>query len=353
MTSRFAVSLALLCAAISLVGCETYDRARVGARVSPFIVRNDPRPLEAPSQQTEATDESKCPDVGDGTHTDGSLGSGGYLVPCNRQNRLNVKELRRTEPMPVNLDTLKLTHDSEYAADLAKRSRTDRNRLLSYLLTRSEEVCIGHKSDILAVGSAANAGLSATTSLISGIGAAVTGETTTRALAAAAGFINAQQDNFNQNIFYSNVADAIVRQIDTQRTAVLEKIIPKKLLAPEDYTVEDIEHDVNQYHFACSFSEAVAALADHTKRPSTADELRGRIAGNLLLIEANRKAMNGATKKEKGSLEQTNESLAKANFFLTQQLSFIQGTASSTGETASGATAGTDDGGDRKKQEAQ
>lgn len=272
-----------------------------------------------------------------GLQTSGVVGSGGYLIDCDDQD---VKDLRLDEPRPVNLDKLKLPQASEFAYVEASKSAQGRNRLQYYLLTKSDEVCIGHKSDILAMASTINSSLSGMTSLLGGLGSIVTGEAATRALSGSAAIFNAWQDNFNQNVYYNNFADAIVKQIDTQRKQVLQEIEPKKSQDLATYSPEAAVFDVVRYHNLCSFSEGVAALANQDKRPATADELKGRIAALRTEMKNNAELVTDPPDDASKALLAANKTMAKMIEALTLQLAFIQGTAvaspSPPGETPSG-----------------
>lgn len=312
--NRYACKIALgVVCAFSVSGCRYFDPLWSGARVSPVMSRSAPMSAE---------DLKNCPDAS-ATAND-SAGAGGYLVRCDEDP--DVEDLRAGMPRPVNLDTLKLPASDVPAYVDASKSKAGRNRLQDYLLTRSDETCIIHKSDIIAVSSTVNTSLTGLASLVGTIGSILTPESTTRALAGSAAMLTGLRDNVNQNVYYNNFADAIVKKIDEMRAQVRQEIVNKRGQEPEDYTPEAAVFDVVRYHNACSFSMGVAELSNSAKRPANAEELQGRIAALQRQFDANAaKLKDMEPGKAKDSMQRANNALARMIEALTLQLAYVQG----------------------------
>ncbi len=294
-------ALVLFAASALISGCGSYNPFRKvteTARVSPVVGRSD---------------------------TVAKNGAGGLGIEPGS----HVDDLRLQYAYPVNLDTFMLPGDETPAYDLARDDPDYRNRLQDYVERISDDVCNQHKGDILAVASSWNGGLGGLTTILGGLGAIFTGATTTRVLAGSAGITNAIRSDINENVFYNNFATAIVRQIDAQRKQKLLEIIPRRNSTTDDYSVDAALRDIAEYHNLCSFYEAVAALATDTRRPATADELKGRIEALRDQADKNSKRITElqATPNavETTQLQNANALIARMLASLTMQLGLVQG----------------------------
>lgn len=299
---RFLASATLLIFSSSLIGCSDFDRVKAGARVSPVIGRST-----------------------------AAYGAGGLPILRDKNNmNTNVIDLRVTYAMPVDLDTLRFPDQNKptdkTAYELAVKDEVMRNRLQDYIQLVSDQVCIVHKSDILAVASTFNASLSGLTSILGGLSGIFTGATAARALGGSAGITNAIREDVNQNVYYNNFASAIIRQIDLQRKKKLQDIQPKRSQSITEYSVDAAIVDISDYHNLCSFSEAIAALADETKRPSSANELQGRLDALQAQYTKNKDLIDGnPPQKTKDILQRANDSIAHMMDSIVLQIGLVQG----------------------------
>ena len=332
--SRVLPVLPLVFLAALASGCDPIASVIDREHISPFIARSNPAGggYEIPNPTTaEAAD---------------ARGAG-----RGKEKRVpNVKELRARQPLPVDLDTLRLpgaASTDKTAYELAAINKGDRNRLQDYLRRVSDDICLAHKGDIMGYASATNFALSAVTSTLGGVGAIVTGVTATRALSGSAAISNAIREDVDQNIFYNNIAPAILRQIDLQRQKVMQEIEPKRTKDIADYSVDEAIRDIAEYHNQCSFGLAVASLANDNKRPATADELQGRIQSlrdqyqkNADLIDKAKAANDPSTQKQ---LQSQNKIIDNMIQSLTMQLGLAQGApVASDTEAKNGVTASVD-----------
>jgi hypothetical protein len=277
------------------------------------------------------------------TTADGKGGAGGFGIgPGERADAIRARYA-----YPVNLETFTFPDRSAPAYVEALTDASLRNRLQDHLARISDDVCSKHQGDILAVASTWNGGLSVFTTVLGGLGAIFTGATTTRALAGSAGIASGIRSNINENVFYNNFGTAIVRQIDAQRKQKLLEIAPKRSLSINDYSADAALRDIAEYHNLCSFYEAVAALATDTKRPPTADELKGRMAD--LRAEQTRNTAritelnNESATRNGGEVRQLtaeNETLSRMLGALTVQLGLVQGVPSAAPSTPASASPG-------------
>jgi hypothetical protein len=248
------------------------------------------------------------PIVGTSRNSADVKGAGGLAVDSGK----TVNDLRLEYASPVNLDLFRFPGDLDTEPTAYKKASADpdaRNRLQDYVGRISDDVCNKHKADILAVSSTWNGGLSVMTTLFGG-------------------------SNINESVFYNNFATAIIRQIDAQRKQKMMDIVPKRSSALKDYSVDAALRDIAEYHNLCSFYEAVAALATDTKRPATADELKGRIESLRDQQDKNTarigKLASPGNANEIKVLNESNEAIARMLKALTTQLGLVEGAPSVT-----------------------
>ena len=310
---RAALRIVVAVAIAGLLGaCTQTDRLAARDRVSPFFGRSDAGTGGGGIPLRRLTDK-------DGTVLKDTAG--------NPVQQLGVKDLRVEQIQPVDLDTMKFPGQDKPAYQLAAADAAERNRLQDYLQTVSDQVCLGHKSDLLAMASTTNFALSGLTTLFGGVGAIVNGATAARTLGGTAAIANSLRGDFNENIMFNNFATAIVHQVDAQRQKQLQEIEPKRSRSIQDYSVDAAVRDIAEYHNLCSFSEGLAALATGDKRPSTADELRGRLEQLRDQLSKNNVLISdkATTPDQQKILVTTNQSILQMIQSVTLQLGLVSG----------------------------
>ncbi len=152
-----------------------------------------------------------------------------------------------------------------------------RNRLMDHLVGLSAQVCAQHKDEIMATAAGIDLGFSGVATTLGAVGAIVTGADAARALAGTAGLVSGLHSNVRDNIYQQQLSSAILFQIDQQRQAKLDqmKVLRDKSMA--DYTGEGLLADIVEYHDLCSFYAGVEGLTHANRRPSTVEELQGKL----------------------------------------------------------------------------
>ena len=233
-------------------------------------------------------------------------------------------------------------HGSYWTAyEIASVDPSARDRLQDYLIARSDEICTVHESEIIGIASTVNTGLSAITSTVGAIGAVVSGTAATHALSGIAGLSNGLREDINENIYYSNFADAIVKKIESLRTADLAAITASRTNGVDAYSVDTAIRDVAKYHLHCSFYQGLQALASEDKRPPTADEIIGKLTTLRSQLQENQSAMSGLDAKQQQQLKNANAILANEIQFLTAELGAVDRAPSAGATTTTGTTSAT------------
>ena len=127
----------------------------------------------------------------------------------------------------------------------------------SYLISKSDEICDYHKSHIYGDRTAMNTVLGAL-ALGSGIAGTMTGTTITQYLAGSAGFITGSQSLMNNEICRNFVTNAILKEIDANRTKFLADVNNSKSSTLSNFGA--IRSVALQYHHKCSFYDGLASL---------------------------------------------------------------------------------------------
>lgn len=216
--------------------------------------------------------------------------------------------------VPINLDCFKFP-EQEGKGDIAyvkaASAKADRNRLASILMKHSDDICTKEMGDLSAREAISNTALGVATSLLSGLGAVVTGEHAKAWLAGGAGLTNATRDHINAEVFRNVLASALAKAIDNDR-AVRRKLITDDFTdEPTTYSVDQMIADVNRYHHSCSFYNGLVLVVDAVNRasPTIAAEYRDKSAGiadlSMAIADYDRRiaATSDATEKQRLSKE--------------------------------------------------
>lgn len=126
-----------------------------------------------------------------------------------------------------------------------------------YLISKSDEICDYHKSHVYGDRTAMNTVLGAL-ALGSGIAGTMTGTTITQYLAGSAGFITGSQALMNNEVYRNFVTNAILKEIDANRTKFLADVNNSQSSALND--IGTIRSLALQYHHKCSFYDGLASL---------------------------------------------------------------------------------------------
>jgi hypothetical protein len=176
-----------------------------------------------------------------------------------------------TDPTP--------THPAPDGVPVPPSPEAARNIIASRVMLASDNMCNGHKADIVANQSVANTAFGSLTNIFSGLGTFVGGAATKAGLAAGAALSNGSRSLVNEEIYYKAFAVAIVRAINQDREPVGVKIVQR--LHDEKvatYPIDDVLRDLQKYHESCSFTNGLRIVAEAVdKRAPTLGELQSRI----------------------------------------------------------------------------
>lgn len=282
MRLRFAVPC-LLGLALLLDGCRSVSALKDAYRIDPLFM-----PVTAPlvpvaSSSGEDTG-TRGPRAGDPTE---KRQCGFWLWSMfNWECRLSPaqKKFRDTYGIPlINLNTYRFAGADTTAYEQAQPpvevpldepartaalepSLRARNRLARQLMTLSDELCAKHEADIMAQSAATNVILGTATSVFAGAGAIV-GGIAAQALSGGGAFTNATRATINEEIYAKHFAPSIVRSIHADRPpkgAGIERRLA--IDSPLAYPIDLALKEVNDYHQACSFHNAIVRVSSATER---------------------------------------------------------------------------------------
>lgn len=198
-----------------------------------------------------------------------------------------------------------------------------RNSLMFTLMRRSDSNCQVHKAAILYVTSTYNTAATATTGILSGVSAIVTGTLASQVMAATASGITVTQSAINEKMLYNVLAPAIVKEIETLRGDLRSELIRK---AKEEYRAFPINlmlGEVERFNQACSFFEGLTQLVARERVPLSFEAIKGRIDDLQKQITNNEETMKKLNKDEPHEAARLHQ-LQVTNGVLFEALSGLQ-----------------------------
>ena len=182
------------------------------------------------------------------------------------------------ERRPINLDTFHfpevddtgaMAGETAYKMAIGPGNKAERNRLLNFLLQRSNAVCDEHRGAIISDAALGNTIFSGLTTLLGGTAAIVTGATAARVLGGTAAMSSGMQSNFNLEIYREQFAGLIVRGIEKDRADFKAGSIDKGMSDGVDvYPLDRGITDIAVYHQKCSFYSGLMKLTEAIERPT-------------------------------------------------------------------------------------
>jgi len=202
-------------------------------------------------------------------------------------------------------------------ADSAEDKKTLRNRLYFLLLRRSNANCEQHKAAILANHSQFNFLSTASTGILSGVSALVTGTLASQVMAATASGITVTQSAFNEKMLYNILAPAIVRKIEQFREVSRQALEHKVGGDFSDYHVDEMLMDITRHNQSCSIYHALSALVNdqdpydrYRKTSERLKVLEEQLKKNQALLgEINQQQGNGSSERQAEDIEAVNEKI--------------------------------------------
>ena len=212
-----------------------------------------------------------------------------------------------------------------YLVALKDKTERSRNRLMDYLVKRSNIICEAHKASILSNAATANFSLGSVTSVLTGLGAIFTPVSTVRALSGSAAIVNATRSEFN-NVFYQNLlSTAIVKSIEEKRTEKYSELASRRSEKKDTYSVDEMLSDVIQYHELCSFFTGLVTLTDAAARVTESGvELNARLDSINARLSQNKNDLKSATGDEADQLKSERLQLFRERQQVSTQLSLTR-----------------------------
>lgn len=127
-----------------------------------------------------------------------------------------------------------------------------RNRLAERLIKRSNEVCIVEMGRLTGNEAMVNTILSTATTGLTAAGSVVVGDWN-RVLSAAATFTNGTRDHIRAEVYRNFVTYQLIKAIGIERAKRLEAIKKHDGETPNQYNVDEMIREIDEYHQICSF----------------------------------------------------------------------------------------------------
>lgn len=245
---------------------------------------------------------------------------------------------KQTVPLPFDLETECLPtgpqedakcptdpnpgpHPRLTAYQLASQNKDGRNRVMGFLIQRSNLICDVHKAAIIANASSTNLFLGEATTILSGLGAVISPESAAKALSGSATIVNGTRAQINEVVYQNMLATAVVKSIEQTQKTAMDSLSAKRDKEINEYTADEMVADVVNYHTRCSFYEGMVTLTDaaaHINPSST--ELTARIDALQKQIDGNLTELSRAEKPDQDALKAANTNLRASISQLQAQL---------------------------------
>ncbi len=241
---------------------------------------------------------SGCSRLRDPYMVDALINGTSAVDPEDQPDYKDVDDTDQHVPQPINLATYKIPlYEDEKDADpkigsvveIANWSKDGRNGAMDFLLMRSDIICEKHTAAIISGTAATNFVLAEITTVLSGLGAIFTPESTIRALSGAASITNATRAQYNEAVLQNMLNTTVVSAIWETRAKLLSNLEAKRSYELKEYSGYQMLDDVVKFHQACSLYSGLVALKDAAQniRPSTAE-----IGQRLKTLETRLKEVN-------------------------------------------------------------
>ena len=149
-----------------------------------------------------------------------------------------------------------------YADTDSDDQKARRNRVVSRLISASNDSCSNFQKKLNRLQSDPNFLLGVLTTGLAGAGAVVTGMPLSNILAAGAAFTSGVRAEYNSTYFREKTVEVITRGIDQRRERILVELTDNFEKEIDEYPVELAVGDVNRYHGACSLIEGLEEVSE-------------------------------------------------------------------------------------------
>ncbi|MEI8571734.1 hypothetical protein JWZ98_11915 [Methylomonas sp. EFPC1] len=202
------------------------------------------------------------------------------LVPIANESRILANEWKETaenkkSELDLAIEKLKISE-----AQLASINAYSLG-CLTYLISRSDEICEIHKSHIYGNRTAMNT-IFQVMATGAGIAGSMSGVGAAQALAGSASFLTGSQAIMNEEVFQNVVTPAILMEINTNRQNFLNDKLTSYKNASQAIGLGEIRFDAMNYHNKCSFYDGLSSLLDKAGKNQIKLETSNKAIENLL-----------------------------------------------------------------------
>jgi hypothetical protein len=141
---------------------------------------------------------------------------------------------------------------AQVAAPFLEFQRRRRNQVQSSFMAASDAACDYYKRNLNRDFSRSNFFFGSLATLAGGLGAILTDEGTSRALAGASGITSGIRAEYNDAFFRNKVVELLTKAIDIAQTRKREEIRRRGVQITADYSMEDALNDAVLYNAQCS-----------------------------------------------------------------------------------------------------
>jgi len=341
LATIFAQALSISGLLLSQTGCSTFQaQARVDPQTVAWYNPGDTTKINPTRQSADGSPNKRdysaetiirmaanpCP-----AKIDGDMEAGAINLDCFYFPEDNDKS-RRQGAKTAYARAAELKTDQYLKADAAAKLILDnerivlRNRLAEILFKRSTDICSLEMGRLVANEGTANVALTTLDSIFSTTSTIVSGTQAKSILSGLAGVANAGRSTVRAEIYRNTLAPAISRAITNERKKVHDAIEGKlSTKSANDYNVDQMIADINDYHQICSFYRGLTLVndaIDAAKPPEKSTLATGQDALDLLdtriaALEKN----SGANTQEIATLKAQRADITKK---LAEKLSAIE-----------------------------
>lgn len=167
-----------------------------------------------------------------------------------------------------------------------------RRSVVEALVRRSNRLCHVYKQDMVRKQARGNFLFGTTALLLGTTGAVVTHAATARALSGAGAFATGTQSELNQDFYLDKTAAIVAKAIDKKRDIQWRIIQANMDVAKHRYTLRGAIMDVEDYHYTCSLTGAVAELEKAVDRIDVLQSVEAAASAAARFAEV-RKTLSG------------------------------------------------------------
>lgn len=141
------------------------------------------------------------------------------------------------------------------------------------MLKQADDVCTSEKALLLKRQAEVNGWMSIFTTGLATTSTIVTGELAKSILSGGAAIVSGSRDHVNTHVYRNQIIQTITKAIDTERTRLLEILMPHLKQDVAAYNVDEMIREVNAYHQACSFGTGLQIVMESVEKREAFDKM--------------------------------------------------------------------------------